>query len=62
MEAIDKFTIAETSKYYDEQSSKAVNAFKSMNDSEIDQLAEKWSKAFTEVIFYAYLDKKVVCG
>lgn len=49
VKSIEKFTVAETSKYYDEQNSKGINAFKNMKDADVDQLVEKWASAFTEV-------------
>lgn len=46
--AIDEFTSKETCKYYDELSSQAVSNFQNMTENDIDQLTQKWTRAFTE--------------
>lgn len=48
VQALQSFTTQETSKYYDELSSQAIDAFQKMKSSEVDQLINKWTKAFSE--------------
>lgn len=52
--SIEDFTREETSKYHDELSSQAFNAYQNMSESDVDQLIKKWTKAFTEVIIFFF--------